>query len=411
MAIAPKLVYPGQLDETDPTGYPHGKAQNETNPGDDDGTPLEQTLVNDILGFQQALLVEAGIAPSGTPDKADASQYLDALKILMRRDSPSRLVFNNIRSQKQVANGSSDTNHAVVFSALQQTPKWLVFKQGSGGGDLNEGIRCENGLDWESFNIGLTSVGNSVDAACSANTLVVATGSNDNGLAYSTNETSFTQCTVSAFNMQTVFYTGATFIASGVGGVMRRSVDDGVTFIATTTGAAGWSAVHHAAQFARNPATGRVIGVPVAAGVVFQRSDDEGDNWDAITVPSKTWVGIACMDGVWIAVNTAVSNPVYQSLDDGLTWTQLTSTGFATTFSSRIFAHDGYFAAIAGNRIHYSKDGETWIPGQHLRPVGVSPTPSFRRWAYGGGGFCAAFQASSGDTYLTQTLQTGEFAS
>lgn len=80
MAISPKVTYPGQVDETDPTGYPLGKAQNETNPGDDDGTPLEETWVNDLFGFQQALLAEAGLSPSGTPDKVGDSQYVEAIK-------------------------------------------------------------------------------------------------------------------------------------------------------------------------------------------------------------------------------------------------------------------------------------------------------------------------------------------
>lgn len=80
MAISPKDRYPGQIDVSDPAGYPRGAAQNIDTPGDGTGTPWEKDLVNDILGFQQALLDAAALAPSGTPDKVGASQYLDAVR-------------------------------------------------------------------------------------------------------------------------------------------------------------------------------------------------------------------------------------------------------------------------------------------------------------------------------------------
>ncbi len=83
MALKPSARYPGQLDTSDATGYPHGKAQNVVVEGDGVGTPFEKDLVNDILGFQQALLVGAAITPSNVPDKVGASQYLDALRALL----------------------------------------------------------------------------------------------------------------------------------------------------------------------------------------------------------------------------------------------------------------------------------------------------------------------------------------
>ncbi len=82
MAIAPDDEYPGQTD-TDPD-YPYGKAQNVALAGDGTGTPWEERLVNDIFGFQQALLGAAGATPSGTPDNATTSQYLDAVIFLIK---------------------------------------------------------------------------------------------------------------------------------------------------------------------------------------------------------------------------------------------------------------------------------------------------------------------------------------
>lgn len=80
MAISPKIAYPGKIDLSDPTGYPLGKARNITVPTDGTGTPLESKWVNDVFGFFQALLDDAGAAPSNTPEKVGASQYLDAIK-------------------------------------------------------------------------------------------------------------------------------------------------------------------------------------------------------------------------------------------------------------------------------------------------------------------------------------------
>lgn len=82
MAISPKDEYPGQTVDDDP-GYPYGKARNVDSPGDGSGTPWEERLVNDIFGFQQALLDEAAIAPSGNPDEVGGSQYLDAVNAII----------------------------------------------------------------------------------------------------------------------------------------------------------------------------------------------------------------------------------------------------------------------------------------------------------------------------------------
>jgi len=73
-----RLTYPGQIAIGDP-GFPYGKAQNEIVDGDGSGTPLEAQLVNEQIGFQQALLDAAGIAPNGTGEQVGASQCLDAI--------------------------------------------------------------------------------------------------------------------------------------------------------------------------------------------------------------------------------------------------------------------------------------------------------------------------------------------
>lgn len=78
MAINPETQYPGKIAPSTPD-YPFGSARNITTPGDGTGTPWEAALVNDVFGFQQALMDFAGVTPSGTPDKVGRSQYLDAV--------------------------------------------------------------------------------------------------------------------------------------------------------------------------------------------------------------------------------------------------------------------------------------------------------------------------------------------
>ena len=81
MAISISENYPGKT-AGNTADYPYGQARNITTPGDGTGTPWEAAIVNDDQGMKQALLTNAGITPSGTPDTADESQYFEAMKKL-----------------------------------------------------------------------------------------------------------------------------------------------------------------------------------------------------------------------------------------------------------------------------------------------------------------------------------------
>lgn len=86
MALNPSSTYPSQVDTSDPTGWPYGRARNESVAGARNGTPLEEAWVSDLWGFQQALLESANITPSGNPDRSGSngtqSQYLRAIRQL-----------------------------------------------------------------------------------------------------------------------------------------------------------------------------------------------------------------------------------------------------------------------------------------------------------------------------------------
>ena len=83
MALDLTVTYPAQVINSNPN-YPYGEARNRSSPGDSDGTPWEEQIVNDVLGMEQALLDAAGITPSGVADEVGASDYLDAMRVLFR---------------------------------------------------------------------------------------------------------------------------------------------------------------------------------------------------------------------------------------------------------------------------------------------------------------------------------------
>lgn len=80
--INPETEYPGQID-TATAAYPYGKARNDTTPDDGLGTPLEAKWMNDVFGFQAALMDAAGLTPSGTTEQVGASQLLTALNTVV----------------------------------------------------------------------------------------------------------------------------------------------------------------------------------------------------------------------------------------------------------------------------------------------------------------------------------------
>lgn len=82
MAINLDEKYPGRAQPKS-VRYPQGAFKNRTAPDSQDGTYLEQDWANDMSGFLQWLLANAGITANGDVDNALASQYAEALKILI----------------------------------------------------------------------------------------------------------------------------------------------------------------------------------------------------------------------------------------------------------------------------------------------------------------------------------------
>src|SRR5690606_9471656 len=95
----------------------------------------EKDLVNDLLGFQQALVEEAGITPSGVPEKVGASDLLDSLKALIYNQSLGLAVSN--WTARSAAGSYSGTFRGVAWSGS-------LFVAGGSSGEIQtspDGVR------------------------------------------------------------------------------------------------------------------------------------------------------------------------------------------------------------------------------------------------------------------------------
>jgi len=62
--------------------FPATTAKNSSTPGATDGTPLVAAMVNNIWGYFQALMNQAGLTPNGVQEAYNASQLLTASQLL-----------------------------------------------------------------------------------------------------------------------------------------------------------------------------------------------------------------------------------------------------------------------------------------------------------------------------------------
>jgi hypothetical protein len=84
MAINPQVKYSGKVTPGN-SDYPYGSARNVTTPNDGTGTPWDDDAINDVFGFQQALLGGDGIVPSGNAETSLVSQYMQGLEAIIKK--------------------------------------------------------------------------------------------------------------------------------------------------------------------------------------------------------------------------------------------------------------------------------------------------------------------------------------
>ena len=133
MAIIPKNDYTGRINSADPE-YPQGKAINIIGTTAGTGTPVEEKWLNDDWGFKQEILSEAGITPSGVPDKVGSSQYLEGIKKVVNvNDLSQTYTFPTVAAMQ---------SSTVVFTS----GKNITTGQGVWRVNTNKGLAIAGGL-------------------------------------------------------------------------------------------------------------------------------------------------------------------------------------------------------------------------------------------------------------------------
>lgn len=137
MAISPENQYPGQSNPSS-LEYPQGSARNIVIPGDGLGTPWEEKMINDWLGFYQKLLDVAGISPSGSPDTVLASQYFQALTAIM--SDRHSTVFATVAKMKA---GEPVTGGAITYKFGQM----LTVRDAANAEQQYRVVTVDTGID------------------------------------------------------------------------------------------------------------------------------------------------------------------------------------------------------------------------------------------------------------------------
>lgn len=130
-----ETTYPGKVTASS-ASYPYGEPRNITTPGDGTGTPWEEAIVKDWAGFDAALVDEAGITPTNTPDTATASQRLDAIFAILKS---TRNPFQNYACFQYVEN-SGTNGDALAATTWTKVPLATTIENNISGLTLTSGV-------------------------------------------------------------------------------------------------------------------------------------------------------------------------------------------------------------------------------------------------------------------------------
>lgn len=389
MGLIPSSRYPAQTDIAG--AYPQGKARNATTQGDGTGTPLEKDWVNDIWGFLQALLANASIVPSGSPDQVGASDYLAGVQFIANTASAAAALAA-VRASTKAAHLTSFASVSLEAASPATSNLAAVYDSASG-----RTLLCEGGANGTSVtrddlygdHAGDTgTVTGVIDAAMDpATSTVVVVGNGGAFAARSTNfGTSWTDAT-GAVARDCVKW-------DAVNGLFLASKNLQATVYTSPTGAA-WTSRALSGTATQSNGCGLAVsstGIAIVARgssttIAFDRSTN-GTTWasSGTTLPNIATDALAggfaaavCSLGatLYAAAHYSVAGVktlrVFSSLD-GVTWTLVgsiptTNVGsgalglFADPYSGALYAqyNDGN-----SKLIYLSTDGGvTWVgPGR-----------------------------------------------
>lgn len=364
MALRPIDRYPSQIDVN--ADYPHGKARNAGSFQDGTGTPYEKDVVNDLFGLQQALLVAASITPSGTPDSATVSQYLDAIRSVARHvDLRSRLALR-LLDDGGVTIGSAASGGVASVS----DGRTRHVKAGASGAFVV----------YDSAVIDAASVATvpsltSIESLARGGTRLLVVGNGGNNNASSVDD-------------------GASWLGGGaLGGTPFPSavVWDGTEFIAVdpvnvtahSTNGSVWTPptgddvtdVMYVSQGGLAVLTGGIavaggLSAPVGGDQVFATTSDHGVNWIiAGSIPSTDYVALGRLAGdggseiYWLGKVDAVDQLDLWVSNDAVTWekrAELEGFGSQTSIRLHVCPDTGLLVATqdAGSFLRVAASGD-----------------------------------------------------
>lgn len=365
MAIRPVDEFQGQIDPVS-AEYPHGKARNITAVGDGNGTPWERRIANDIFGLQQSLLEAAGITPSGVPDEVGASQYLQAMEILRRRELGAMALDG--WEERTI---DSIFLQDVAFNGSQVNPLWVAVG-GAGSVAYSRNLR-----DWSTVVNPATGM---LESVIYASGNFAAVGADQGKVFYSASGNGgwqeFDVDTVGAVAHHAIGYSSEL-------GLWAIGADDGRIYTAESlTGS--WTE--------RNTPTTRAIQaltyvpelqlwVAVANNGVIITSPDAITDWTAQTSGTSSHLNDIAVGRGRILV--AGDDGVLLRSDDGVNWTSETVGIPSDADNDHVgVVHDGrdQFLLSTDAGAARSLDGEDWIVIPDATARG-----SYLRAAYAGG--------------------------
>lgn len=245
MAIDLEDEYPGQVEPAS-AAYPFGKPKNQNDPGDNTGFPWEEKVPQELFGFLHAALTEAGIVPSGTPDAANASQYLTALKTILR----TRL--GDVSRVKQLSRASINPPGSTELLRLRFLPArgvWFALAEDGISYFSNDRVNWVVNTDVDTSAGGLADYNDVAERPSDGRIVTFGNGTDTSRLVYSDGDlpiTSWTSPTTpppATMVMHRVLWEtiNGQFIAVGDdGGTTKASVSaDGVTWATNNLGITG----------------------------------------------------------------------------------------------------------------------------------------------------------------------------
>lgn len=321
MAINPSTKYPGQIDTTDPTGYPNGKAQDVITTGDGSGTPLQKDWVNDLWGFFQQLLGVVSATPTGTPDKVGASQYYDALETIygdrLRQVEAERAFHaaDYTTNPQPFSFGTSPQTKNIVY--LPGQARWYSGTRDTSGSNTYV-YDSVDGITWSAVTTLNTTQGEIIfieqggDLYC---------GSGDEIYKSTTGLVVNLVAQSPVFPNLTIMYglvydaTNSLFIAVGSDGVGRAEIETAATVTGTWTNRKDVASSTYTGIATDGAGTSVVINSAVSS---FDYSIDGGVSWTANATPTGIPVRVYWSDNLGrFAMKTSAATDYFMMTTDG----------------------------------------------------------------------------------------------